>query len=144
MFENFAEFDKSHFAVFSGHFNHLSSECLTEGVRGEVLNIFQHILYLYLFQDNIDALNRNDITVAVEKTFLVRVFDVQSLITLPDMLLHTSIDLYLTMLTSLLLVEGKTLTEYLFPGKPEKITDAKAEEATTSDKKAHSIFAILV
>lgn len=138
MVEDFTELDKSHLTVFSGHFNNLSPKCLTEGVRGEVPNIFQHILYLYLFQDNIDALN------SVEKTFLVRVFDVQSLITLPDMLLHTSIDLYLAMFSSLLLVDDKTLTEYLFPRKGEKITDAKTKEAATSNKKAHSVFAILV
>lgn len=144
MIEYLRQFYYGHLAVLSGHFHYLTTEGLAERVGGEVLNIFQHILHLDFFQDNIYTLNRDNIIVAVEETFLVRVFDIKSLIALLDMLLHTCIDLYLTVLASLLLVEGETLTEYLFPRKGEKITDAKTKEAATSDKEAHPIFAISV
>lgn len=144
MIEYLRQFYYGHLAVLSGHFHYLTTEGLAERVGGEVLNIFQHILHLDFFQDNIYTLNRDNIIVAVEETFLVRVFDAQSLITLLDVPLHTRVDLYLSVLTSLLLVEGKTLTEYLFPRKGEKITDAKAKEAATSNKEAHSVFAIPV
>ena len=144
MIEYLRQFYYGHLAVLSGHFHYLTTEGLAERVGGEVLNIFQHILHLDFFQDNIYTLNRDNIIVAVEETFLVRVFDTQSLITLLDVPLHTRVDLYLSVLTSLLLVEGKTLTEYLFPRKGEKITDAKAKEAATSNKEAHSVLAIPV
>ena len=143
MVEEFSEFDKSHLAVLSSHFYYLSPESLAERMGGEVPNVFQHILYLDFFQDNIDPLNRDYITIAVEEAILVRVFDAKSLITLLDMLLHTGIDLYLTMLTSFLLVEGKALTEYLFPRKGEEIAYSQPEETATSDKKAHPISTIL-
>lgn len=144
MVKDFAELDKSHLTVLSCHFNYLSPECLTEGVRGEVLDIFKHILHLDFFQDHIDALSLNDITVAVEKAFLVWVFDVQSRITLLDMFLHTGIDLYLSMFSCLLLDESKTFTEYLFPRKGEKVADAKPEKRAAGNEKAHPIFAIPV
>lgn len=142
MVEEFSEFDKRHLAVLSGHFHYLTTEGLAERVGGKMLYVFQHIPHLDFFQDNIYTLNGDYITVPVEKTFLVWVFDVQRLIALLDMLLHTNIDLYLTMLTCLLLVEGKTLTEYLFPRKGEKITDAKPEERAACDKKTHPVSTI--
>lgn len=89
-----------------------------------MLYVFQHILHLDLLQDNINPLNRDYITIAVEEAFLVRVFYIQRLITLLDMLTNSGVDLYFSVLSCLLLVEGKTLAEYLFPGKIEKITDA--------------------
>ena len=116
MVEEFSEFDESHLAVLSGHFNYLTPEGLTERMGGEMRNVFQHILHLDFFQDNIYALNGDYITVAVEEAFFVRGLDVQCRITLLDMLPHTGIDLYFSVLPSLLLVEGKTLTEYLIPG----------------------------
>lgn len=116
MVEEFSEFDESHLAVLSGHFNNLSPECLAERMCGEMLNVFQHILHLDFFQGHIDPLNGDHITIAVEKCFLAWVFDAQSLITLLDMFTHSGIDLYLSMFPCLLLVEDKVLTEYLFPG----------------------------
>lgn len=60
------------------------------------------------------------------------------------MLLHTCIDFYLPVLTSLFLVESKAFTEYLFPRKGEKIADAKPEKRAAGNEKAHPIFAIPV
>lgn len=40
MVEEFSEFDESHLAVFSGHFNHLSPECLTKDMGRAVLYVF--------------------------------------------------------------------------------------------------------
>ena len=108
-----------------------------------MLYVFQHILHLDLLQDNINPLNRDYITIAVEEAFLVRVFYIQRLITLLDMLTNSGVDLYFSVLSCLLLVEGKTLAEYLFPGKIEKITDAKPEERAASNEKAHPVSAIL-
>lgn len=107
-----------------------------------MLNVFQHILYLDFFEHDIDTLNGDDITVAVEETFLVRICDVQCLIALLDMLTHSSIDLYLPALSCLLLVEGKAFAEYLFPGETAKITDAKPEERATGNEEAHPVSAI--
>ena len=143
MVEEFSEFDESHLAVLSSYFNDLPAEGLTERMGGEVLNVFQHILHLDFFQVHIYALNGDDITIAVEKCFLGWVFDAQSLITLLDMFTHSGIDLYLSMFPCLLLVEGKALAEYLFPGKTEKITDAKTEETATGNKEAHPVSAVL-
>ena len=142
MVEEFSEFDEGHLAVLSGQFHYLTPESLAERMGGEMLNVFQHILHLYFFEDNIDPLDREHITVAVEKAFLVWVFDAQSLITLLDMFLHTGIDLYLSMFSCLLLVEGKVLAEYLFPLKGEKVADAKPEKRTTGNEKAHPVSAI--
>lgn len=142
MVEEFSEFDKSHLAVLSGHFHYLTTEGLTERMGGEMLNIFQHILHLDFFEDDIYPLNGDYITVAVEEALLVWIFDVQCLITLPDMFSHTSIDLYLPVLSCLLLVDGKVLTEYLVPGKIEKITDAKPEERAAGNEKAHPVSTI--
>ena len=143
MVEEFSEFDESHLAVLSGHFNDLSPEGLTERMGGEMLYVFQHIiLHLYFFEDNIDPLNRKHSTVAVEKAFLVRVIYAQCLITLLDMLSHSCIDLYLPVLPGLLFVEGKALAEYLFPRKGNKVADAHPEERAAGNEKAHPIFAI--
>ena len=117
MVEEFSEFDESHLAVLSGQFHYLTPESLTERMGGEMLNVFQHILHLYFFEDNIDPLDREHITVAVEEAFLVRVIYVQCLITLLDMFTHTGIDLYLPVFSRLLLVENEALAEYLFPRK---------------------------
>lgn len=107
-----------------------------------MLNVFQHILYLDFFEHDIDTLNGDDITVAVEETFLVRICDVQCLIALLDMLTHSSIDLYLPALSCLLLVYSEALTEYLFPRKGEKIADAKPEERAAGNEEAHPVSAI--
>lgn len=47
MVEENSEFDKSHLAILSGHFHHLTPECLTERMGGEMLYVFQHILHLF-------------------------------------------------------------------------------------------------
>lgn len=107
-----------------------------------MLYVFQHIPHLDFFQDNIYTLNGDYIAVAVEETFLVRICDVQRLIAFFDMFSHTDIDLYLPVLSSLLLVEGKALAEDLFPREGEKITDAKPEERAAGNKKAHPVSAI--
>lgn len=86
MVEEFSEFDKSHLAVLSGHFHYLTLESLTERMGGEMLYVFQHILHLYFFEDDIYPLNRDDITIAVEDAFLVNIFYIQCLITFLDML----------------------------------------------------------
>ena len=59
------------------------------------------------------------------------------------MLLHTRVDFYLPVLSRLLLVEGKALAEYLFPGKTEKVADAKPEKRAAGNEKAHPVSAIL-
>lgn len=143
MVEEFSEFDESHLAVFSSHFYYLTPECLAERVSGEVLNVFQHIFHLDFFENNIDSLNREHITIAAEKAFLVNIFYIQCPITLFEMLAHTDIDLYLAMLSGLLLIKGKALAEYLFPRKGEKVADAKPEERAAGNKKTHPISTIL-
>ena len=143
MVEEFSEFDECHLAVLSGHFHYLTTECLTERMGGEVLYVFQHILHLDFFEDDIYPLNGDYITVAVEKAFLVNIFYIQCRITLFEMLPHTGIDLYFPMLSGFLLVEGKALAEYLFPRKGEKVADAKPEKRTTGNEKAHPVSAIL-
>lgn len=142
MVEEFSEFDESHLTIISGHFHYLTPESLAERMGGEMLNVFQHILHLDLFQDNIDPLDREHITVAVEEALLVSIFYIQCRITLFEMLAYTGIDLYLSVLSRLLLVENEAFAEYLFPRKGEKVADAKTEEAATSDEKAHPVSAI--
>jgi hypothetical protein len=59
MIEQFHQLDKCEFGVFTVHVVNLSAKGLAEGVTAEVLH-FQAVFFLYLFQDYVDSLDRED------------------------------------------------------------------------------------
>ena len=59
MVEQFHQLDKGEFGVFAVHIINLSAKGLAKRVTAKVLH-FQTVLFLYLFQDYVDSLDRED------------------------------------------------------------------------------------
>lgn len=69
--EEFSEFNQGHLTVLTSHLHYLTAEGLAERMCREVVDSDQSILDLYLFENNIDPLNGDDIPIFVQETFLL-------------------------------------------------------------------------